>query len=148
MTLEDSLPDASNGSSELSRGIEVAADRCADRDETMLDEDESQLSLPPAAVTETGSNYGDFASDEEEIIESLLGNLAPPSPLTDAPLVVTDIEDYEEPSGVRFPKILGIERSTPLWTQYQSSQGQALRDGGSSSSEFHHVTYVASLLTR
>ena len=148
MTLEDSLPDASSGSSELSRGIEVAADRCADRDEIMIDEDEPRLSLPPAAVTESGSDYGDFSSDEEEIIKSLLGNGAPPSPLTDAPLLVTDIEDYEEARGVRLPKVLGVERSIPLWTLYRSSQRQALRDGSSSSGKLHHLTYVVSLLTR
>ena len=146
MTLEDFFPDAPNGSLKVSSGIEGAAGRCADRDETMIDGDEPQLSLPPVAVTATDSDYGDFASDEEEIINSLLGDIAPPSQFTDAPLLVTDIEDYEGPMGVRLPKVLGVERSTPLWIQYWS-KGQALRDNDSSSSTSHCLVHIASLLT-
>ena len=93
-------------------------------------------SLLPIVMTETGSDYGDFASDEVEIINHLLGNISPPSPLADSLLLVTDIEDYEEPRGVRLPKVLGVERSAPFWlsqVQFQS-QSQILRDSGSSDS--------------
>jgi hypothetical protein len=149
MALEDSLPDASKGSPHAWQSLQDAAARSAVHDEIMIEDVEPQLLLSPAAITENGSDYGDFASDEEDIINSLLGNIAPPSPLTDAPLLVTDIEDYEEPRGIRLPKVLGVERSTPFWlsqVQFQN-QDQTVRDGDSSHSIPHRLVHVAVTLT-
>ena len=58
--------------------------------------------------------YSDFADDPEalEIIDQLLLAVADQrkeDALANAPLVVTDIEDYEEPRGVRLPKVFGFE---------------------------------------
>ena len=136
MTLEDALPNALDGAPMATGVMEHSTERYDDRDEIMREDGGPQLFGPPVALTETGSDYGDFATDEEEIINSLLGEIAPPSPLTDAPLLITDIEDYEEPKGVRIPKVLGVERSTLSWSKYRS-HGQALRNSGCSSSTSH-----------
>ncbi|KAJ9615929.1 hypothetical protein H2200_002006 [Cladophialophora chaetospira] len=63
--------------------------------------------------------YSDFADDPEtlEIIDQLLLEAASQHKddvLGNAPLVVTDIEDYEEPRGVRLPKVLSLE-TTRRW---------------------------------
>jgi hypothetical protein len=115
----------------------------------MTDEVKPQLPLSPIATAESGSDYGDFASDEEEIINHLLGNIVPPCPLTDAPLVVTDIEDYEEPRGVRLPKVLGVERSSPSWLPqiHFRDQDQTVRDGDPSHSISYALIHVAFALT-
>jgi hypothetical protein len=141
MTLQDLLPDAPNGLPKAWQSIRDVAQPSAVHDEIMTDDVKPQISLSPIAATETASDYySDFASDEEEIINHLLGNIAPPSPLTDAPLLVTDIEDYEEPRGIRLPKILGVERSIPFWlprVQFQD-QDQTVRDSDSS----HSISYL------
>ena len=132
-----------------SQRIEKAAERSTVCDRNMVDVVEPQLPVSPVAFAETGSDYGDFTSDEVEILNQLLGSIAPPSPLTDAPLLVTDIEDYEEPRGVRLPKVLGVERSNPFWlSQVQFwSQDQTIRDDGPSYSTSHCLVHVASTLT-
>ncbi|EXJ87990.1 hypothetical protein A1O1_04917 [Capronia coronata CBS 617.96] len=59
--------------------------------------------------------YSDFAEDPEEleIIDQLLLEVAAKQTQgQSAPLVVTDIEDYEAPRGVRLPKVFGRE-TTP-----------------------------------
>ena len=61
------------------------------------------------------SDYGDFTLDEQEIINGLLANISPEYTTTDEPLELTDIEDYEEPRGVRLPKTLGKELWSPPW---------------------------------
>ena len=134
MTLEDFLPNAPNDAPETFQSTNEAAGRATVHDETMTDDVELQCPVLPVAITEAGSDYGDFASDEEEIINHLLGNLAPPSPPADPPLVVTDIEDYEEPRGVRLPKVLGVERSLPKWQSPVPIQVQdkIVRNGNSS----------------
>ena len=104
------------------------------------------LPLSPIATAESESDYGDFASDEEEIINHLLGNIASSNPLTDAPLLVTDIEDYEEPRGVRLPKVLGVERSGPSWLPFQD-RDQTVRDGDPSHSISNALVRVALALT-
>jgi hypothetical protein len=150
MTLEDLLPNAPNGSPKAwQRSIEYTALRPTVHDEIMTDDVEPQLPLSPVEIIETGSDYGDFASDEEEIINNILGNIEPPSPFLDAPLLVTDIEDYEEPRGVRLPKILGVERSTPFWLpQVQvQEQDQIVRGGDSSHSIYNRLVHVALTLT-
>jgi hypothetical protein len=62
-------------------------------------------------VHDDGSDYGDFTVDEEALINELLANIQPGNTTTNEPLVLTDIEDYEEPTGIRLPKTLGKE----LW---------------------------------
>jgi hypothetical protein len=149
MTLEDSLPDAPNGSPETFQSSNDAAGRATVRDESMTDDVELQRPVLPVAITEAGSDYGDFASDEEEIINHLLGNLAPPSPPAEPPLIVTDIEDYEEPRGVRLPKVLGVERSLPKWQSLVPIQVQdkIVRNGSSSHGTSHALVQMAPTLT-
>jgi hypothetical protein len=146
MTLEDSLPDAPNGSPEAFQNAKEAAGRAMLHDEPMIGNVEPQN---PLSITEADSDYGDFASDEEEIINRLLGNLVPPSPPSDPPLVVTDIEDYEEPKGVRLPKVLGVERSLPKWQSLVPIQVQdkVARNGSSSHCTSHSLVQMAPTLT-
>jgi hypothetical protein len=61
------------------------------------------------ALHDDGSDYGDFTLDEEAVINELLSNIPPGNTTADEPLVLTDIEDYDEPAGIRLPKILGKE---------------------------------------
>jgi hypothetical protein len=80
-------------------------------------------------IAEEGSDYGDFGNDEEEleIIEQLLAQNASKAEEQES-FVVTDIEDYEPPRGVRLPKVLGLER-TRLWeTAPSQSSTQILCD--------------------
>jgi hypothetical protein len=146
MTVEDSPPDAPNGSPKTFRSTKEATERALARDEFMTDDDKLQHPLSPVAITEASSDYGDFASDEEEIINHLLRNLAPPSPPADPPLVVTDIEDYEEPRGVRLPKVLGVERSLPKWQSLAPTQvqDQVTRNGSSSHCASHGLAHNGS----
>jgi len=76
---------------------------------------EPEASLQPLIGEEVDSDYGDFSPGEEEIISSLLAEVVQSEIFGDEPLVVTDIEDYEEPKGVRLPKVLGIEPSPQSW---------------------------------
>jgi hypothetical protein len=62
-------------------------------------------------VHDDGSDYGEFTLDEEALINELLANIQPGNTTTVEPLVLTDIEDYEEPTGFRLSKTLGKE----LW---------------------------------
>ncbi|OAP63153.1 hypothetical protein AYL99_02380 [Fonsecaea erecta] len=83
-----------------------------------------QIDLGPTEIA-TGSRadedtdgYSDFGEDPEvlEIIDQLLLEAAGKSrqEQKSAPLVVTDIEDYEAPRGVRLPEVLGLE-ATREW---------------------------------
>jgi hypothetical protein len=147
MTPEDSPPDAPNGSPEAFQTTKEAAERATIHEESMIGDVE--LQHPLSSVAETDSDYGDFASDEEEIINHLLGNLAPPSPPADPPLVVTDIEDYEEPGGVRLPKVLGVERSLPKWQSLVPIQLQdkIVHNGSSSHCTSHSLVQMTPTLT-
>ena len=74
-----------------------------------------------ATLLETESDYGDFANDAEEleIIDSLLSEAENWQCPDTSTLLVTDIEDYEPPKGVRLPKILGAEQSSRPWELVQ-----------------------------
>lgn len=65
------------------------------------------------------SDYGDLGNDEEElgIIQHLLNEID--SQQVQAPLLVTDIEDYEPPKGVRLPKVIGVEQ--PPWRRQETA---------------------------
>lgn len=78
-------------------------------------------------LLDTESDYGDFANDAEEleIINSLLSQAVNRQGPDATSLLVTDIEDYEPPNGVRLPKILGIEQTSRLW---EAASGQILQD--------------------
>lgn len=80
------------------------------------------------ALDNDSSDYGsDFSPDEEELLNELLAsvsttNLPTPAPTTTTtitvttladPLIVSDIEDYEVPHSVRFPRVLGRETWSP-----------------------------------
>lgn len=75
-------------------------------------------------IREDGSDYGDFTLDEQEIIDELLANIPSATAIEDELLELTDIEDYEEPSGVRLPKTLGKELCVPPWLQQQQPKAQ------------------------
>lgn len=75
----------------------------------------SQNSQAVYSTHSDASDYGEFTIDEQEIINGLLTNITPEYTTTDEPLELTDIEDYEEPRGVRLPKTLGTELWTPTW---------------------------------
>jgi hypothetical protein len=82
--------------------------------------DMSQPSEVTGFIRDDGSDYGEFTLEEQEIIHELLSNVGPDSAIADQPsLELTDIEDYEEPKGVRLPKILGKEQWTPPWMRQQ-----------------------------
>jgi hypothetical protein len=72
---------------------------------------------------ESGSDYGDFGIDPEEleIVDAILSQIESQT----APHFLTDIEDYESPRGVRLPKILGVE-SKPQ--REAPNTGQVLHD--------------------
>jgi len=95
-------------------------DQGLDKINTLLPTDEAELHSMSA---ESGSDYGDFGIDEEElkIVDALLSQIESQT----APLLLTDIEDYEGPRGVRPPKILGFE-SKPQ--REAPNPGQVLHD--------------------
>ena len=74
-----------------------------------------------------GSDYGDFGDNEEElgIINDLLTQIE--SQQGDSALLVTDIEDYEAPTGLRLPKILGIEKLARQW-EAQTTEDPTIHD--------------------
>ena len=100
-----------------------------------LDSQEAREAVNPSKHEDL-DEYSDFADDPEalEIIDQLLLEAATQqNQEADAPLQVTDIEDYEEPRGVYLPKVRGFERtrqeefpSQHLGTQPQ----QVVRDEG------------------
>ena len=60
------------------------------------------------------SDYGsDFSPDEVDILNELLSQTPAAEGEPDEPLVIIDIEDYEDPKGVRLPKILGEVKWSP-----------------------------------
>lgn len=154
MTLEDAPRDAPNGSPKTWQNIEDAAERSAHHDDfvtdkgepqlLMTDKVEPQLLISDVAITEIESDYGDFTSDEEAILNHLLENIASPSSLIDAPLLVTDIEDYEQPRELRLPKVLGVERRTPFWLSkvQLKNQDQTIRNGAFSHSMSPGLVHV------
>lgn len=78
------------------------------------------MSLPLEAntiIADDASDYGDFTLDEQDIIHQLLANIRPENHTGEEPLALTDIEDYEEPRGVRLPRTLGKELWNPQWMQ-------------------------------
>lgn len=78
-------------------------------------------------LAEDEDEYSDFAEDPEEIeiIDRLLLEAAfKQNQDQNAPLIVTDIEDYEAPQGVRLPKVLGFENTRHWDVQVQSEQPQ------------------------
>lgn len=80
--------------------------------------------------------YSDFAEDPEEleIIDRLLLEVATSraQAVAPAPLVVTDIEDYEAPRAVRLPKVFGHQAARHWGAQDQSeSSEQAILDPNS-----------------
>jgi len=86
----------------------------------------------PSIPLDTESDYGDFANDAEEleIIDILLSEAENGERLDASSLLVTDIEDYEPPKGVRLPKILGVEQ-----TSYpRELSDQTLQDNGAQNS--------------
>jgi hypothetical protein len=79
------------------------------------------------SISDDASDYGDFTLDEQEIIQELLANIAPGNATAEEPLELTDIEDYEEPRGVRLPKTLGKELWVPPWMQQQARAGVTIQ---------------------
>ena len=83
--------------------------------------DMSEPSDPIGILSDDESDYGEFTLDEQEILNDLLANAGSSGAIADEPLELTDIEDYEEPKGVRLPKTLGKELWTsPPWMRQQA----------------------------
>ena len=75
-----------------------------------------QLGIPATTIEEAaqhnGSDYGDFDDEKGlDLLEQVLTQLEP----TEVPLLVTDIEDYEPPTGLRLPKIFGAQHLPAPW---------------------------------
>lgn len=79
----------------------------------------SQDSQATKDVHDDASDYGDFTLDEQVVINELLANIKPGSTTAVEPFELTDIEDYEEPRGVRLPKTLGKELWDAPWIRQQ-----------------------------
>ena len=86
-------------------------------------DDASLMQVDPIGLEITSNpqnsddEYSDFAVDPEELAiidELLLQVAAKRNQSQNAPLVTTDIEDYEAPRVVRLPKLLGVE-TTRQW---------------------------------
>ena len=97
----------------------------------MVEGNEASDPNPLDDAADHRSDYGDFASDEEEILTRLLSQIEPTSATGDPPLLVIDIEDYEAPQGVRLPKVLGLEKRDFLWLSQGERQNtdERARDG-------------------
>jgi hypothetical protein len=78
-------------------------------------------------------DFSDFGNDPEEleIIEQLFSQVTSKQQ-DNASLIVTDIEDYEPPRGVRLPKVLGLEQTR----QWESESNKIQIDGQAQNSEF------------
>lgn len=80
--------------------------------------------------------YSDFAEDPEELelIDQLLLEVAAKQTQgQNAPLVVTDIEDYEGPRSLRLPKVFGVEKTREWAVQEhipEPSVAEDIRDPG------------------
>ena len=101
------------------------------------DQSNTKESLEDATIQlDIESDYGDFANDAEEleIIDSLLSEVENGQRPDATSLLVTDIEDYEPPKGVRLPKIFGVEQSLHAWEPQPS--GQVLQDSTTQNSTF------------
>jgi hypothetical protein len=100
---------------------------------------EVSVAAVQSGVRDDDSDYGDFASDEEDIIIDLLSSIPVPNEPSEAPLIVTDIEDYEEPRGVRLPKVLGTERWPGKWQPqvHFQREDQGLRSDITSTRTYH-----------
>lgn len=83
---------------------------------------------PDNAQLDNASDYGDFGSDTEEIeiLNLLLADVERKAHDEQAPpLLINDIEDYEQPKGIILPKRDSSQRSPRPETEPDS---QALRD--------------------
>jgi hypothetical protein len=90
-------------------------------DEIRMQVDSIEPELTTASLNHD-DEYSDFAEDPEEleIIDRLLEEVAAKQKQDEvAPLIVTDIEDYEAPRGVRLPKVFGHE-ATRQWNASQA----------------------------
>jgi len=92
--------------------------------------------------------YSDFGDDPEtlEIIDRLLQAAAQKQEV-DTPLLVTDIEDYEEPRGVRVPKVFGVEATRQWQFQSQPAQSKAQQDIREQSGKPYNFQFILVLLT-
>jgi hypothetical protein len=83
-------------------------------------------------LTADDDDFSDFGNDPEEleIIEQLFSQITSKPP-ENASLIVTDIEDYEPPRGVRLPKVLGLEQTR----QWESDSNKIQIDGQAQNSE-------------
>ena len=73
-----------------------------------------ELENPPPSQ-DNESDYGDISLEEQEILEALLEEVNSAANFSsvagNATLKITDIEDYEDPRGIRLSKTVGVE----LW---------------------------------
>ena len=129
-------PDATTLAANISRQHE----KIREHNDAVL---KSPESLPPTSNLACGSDYGGFTTDEEEEIDQILSKL---SRSAENPLLITDIEDYEAPPGVRIPKMLGMEQRSSLRLHNQASGQTILHRSTTKStvliSAFAHVSWL------
>ena len=137
MTPMDDTSSASAGAVTPSSALKLPLESAAYHDHTMEPSEAHPQPLLPEGSPRPDSEYGDFASDEEDILSQLVETVAPSFTELIAPLLVTEIEDYEGPKGLRLPKVLGAERSDSAWLSQlrAETEEQMLRDSGSTKSE-------------
>jgi len=87
------------------------------------------VAISDSILSETHSDYGNFASDPEEleIVDELLSQITTKQALPYPPYIVTDIEDYESPETILLPKNLGFEQPSDS-AQSQSDKAECLLD--------------------
>ena len=94
------------------------------------------------AAQDDESDYGEITLEEQQILDAWLANnstsddaiLSVPD---ERPLKLTDIEDYEDPSSIRLPRILGKELWEPGPDQEQ------LLNASSSHADAERTTHLA-----
>ncbi len=85
-------------------------------------------------VTDVDITDFDFTASQEVALNDLLDSLPSPGIGDTKDLAVKDIEDYEEPKGIRVPKVLGKEQWIPPWKKILQRQmpDAAVASGNSS----------------
>lgn len=96
--------------------------------ETYMDFDSIAIQQPANPQQDADTDeYSDFPDDEEalEIIDRLLIQATNQhAQEQNAPLQVTDIEDYEDPRGIRLPKVPGLDPTQQWNVQNQPAKTQ------------------------
>jgi exonuclease V len=99
-----------------------------------LDSNASAVANNPA-VPDADVTSADPTASQEVALSDLLDTLPAPGVGDSKDIEVTDIEDYEEPKGIRFPMGLGKEQWIPLWKKKSRAQLPRTAASGNNSSD-------------